>query len=128
MAGPTKKARLSSVLLTPFAAVSSCGLSTSEGVSASCAGRNAVPNRGASVASTNTTASGPSYSTTAAAASTRTVRARSQMTISFLRDIRSAIAEPNGATTAIIASRMVLQMPTAAAPPTSYAHTATAVA
>ena len=58
-AGPTKNARLSTVLETPLAAVSSSGVFTSDGVSASCAGRKAVPTIGERVASTKTTAAGP---------------------------------------------------------------------
>ena len=44
------------------------------------------------------------------------------------RGKRSARAAANGVMTAAMASRIVAQMPTAAAPPTSYAQTVTAVA
>ena len=45
-----------------------------------------------------------------------------------LRGSRSAIVAAMGAVIAISARRIAVQMPTACAPPTPYAHTATAVA
>ena len=116
-AGPTKKARLSMVLATLLAAVSSSGSSTSDGVSAIWAGPEGRAEQGESVASTKTTAAGPSACDDAAAAPTSTDRARSQPIITVLRGHRSARAAANGATTAISASRLVAQMPTAEAPP-----------
>ena len=55
--------------------------------------------------------------TTIAAAPTSTNRARSQPIITVRRGYWSAIAAANGARTAISASRLVAQMPTAEAPP-----------
>ena len=63
-----------------------------------------------------------------AATPTSTNRARSQPIITVRRGYRSAMAAANGARTAISASRLVPQMPTAEAPPIPYAHTAIAVA
>ena len=49
-AGPTKKPRLSIVLATAFAAVSSPGVRAAEGVTAAMAGRNGVPTKTAAAA------------------------------------------------------------------------------
>ena len=116
------------MLATPLAAVSSSGVLTSDGVRASWAGRKAVPTTGDRVASTKTTAAGPSTCTMKAAAPTSTNRTRSQLIITVRRGYLSARAPANGAMTAISASRLVAQMPTAEAPPIPYAHTAIAVA
>ena len=106
------------MLETPFAAVSSSGEFTSDGVIASCAGRNGVPAMADRVASTKTAALGASQATHAAVPSISAARTASQDTIRDLREIRSASAAPNGVSTAASVSRTVPQMPTAAAPPT----------
>jgi len=69
-------ARLSTVLATAFAAVSSEGDRASDGVSAACAERTGVATIAAAIASAYTTADGASRNTQIAAAPMRTTRKR----------------------------------------------------
>ena len=126
-AGPTKKARLSKVLEVPLDAVSSSGRLASAGISARWAGRNAPPISEVSVARTKTVAGGRSRARHSAARATRPARMRSAPIITFLRGSRSAMVAATGEANAISARLIAVQMPTACAPPTPYAHTATAV-
>ena len=81
IAGPTKKARLSRVLPTPLAAVSSRGSSTSDGMIAWEAGRRARPDSDDTVATTNTASTGTSAQISTAATVTSTARTRSETTM-----------------------------------------------
>src|SRR5437899_1456222 len=127
MAGPTKKATLSSVLTVPFAAVSSAGSRARAGSIADSDGRKGEPAMDASVARMNTVQAGASVATSAAATDTSTARDRSDPIITYLRGSRSASIAANGVTKLKSPSLATPQTPTAVAPPTPYAQTATAV-
>ena len=117
IAGPRKKDRLSSVLATPLAAVSSWGVFTSEGRIACCAGRKGAPTRPAITAMTNTALGGPDTQMITAARPTSTARIRSVPIMNRLRGSRSISTELNGSTTADRPSRATTYAATAVAPP-----------
>ena len=117
MAGPMKKARLSSVLLIAFAAVSSCGELASRGSSAASAGRNGPPMKPTITARVTTTSGGPSSQIKTAAISTRPARSRSVVIRNAFLGHRSTSVVRNGSPRAISSNRATAYPPTYAAPP-----------
>ena len=100
-AGPTKNPMLLIVLETTFAAVSSDGSCARLGKIAAWAGRNTMPAIPVSTDSAYTGNSGPSNSTMAADAKTKTTRTASAPNMTRRRSNRSASVANSGASTAI---------------------------
>jgi hypothetical protein len=116
-AGPTNVPMLSTVEEVTLAALSSAGVRASDGSSAACAGRKAVPTTLASPTAAYTIAAGPSQRIVSATTTISGARIRSVATMTRSRGKRSAKIATNGAASADGSSLITPTSPTAAAPP-----------
>jgi hypothetical protein len=116
------------VLWTPLAAVSSVGVRARDGSSARWATRKGEDASDAAVASTNTRIGAVSRWMSTAATATIAARRTSVRIITRRRGQRSAKVASRGEVSAPSTRRIDIQIPTASAPPVSYAQTMMAVA